>query len=443
MEEHYAFEREWRKMPVHDRPTHVSKQPWDERVRSPLFRAKRCRVLKELLIVKKAFLDSGYATAEEGERGKKFRVAMGEKKFRHSLLKLLQRMKSERVGINILEISVCGAIAPYNKLLGGKLVCMLMSSPQVQEFYRELYGQGESEIASSLKGEAVIKEPHLVGLSTMSLFSYKRKKGMKRKFPGGQYDHVRVPIYVSMKQGEFVKEFSRVIGKSAIIKNRLAGCIDRFVVQRGRGGTPLDFDAVAKLQSKLNELKNREKLGASDQEIVQKALSWLDDAIEYEDVGESSGWGSYHFSLNTIQKIRELAGVLGIRTVNSIFGEGISPKLRQMSQALSEMNLPPDELLQHRRIRTVYLVRLAKNFSDFCLGFDKEPIPKIPAKGNSEIITSEFARYWIWRWMSKRAKRSQTLDAIREDVSTRMPVRHGARVPMPHDDREDDLFPDL
>ena len=25
------------------------------------------------------------------------------------------------------------------------------------------------------------------------------------------------------------------------------------------------------------------------------------DALEYEDVGESSGWGSYHFSLKEIQ----------------------------------------------------------------------------------------------------------------------------------------------
>ena len=129
--------------------------------------------------------------------------------------------------------------------------------------------------------------------------------------------------------------------------------------------------------------------------------------------------------------------------MNSIFGEGISPKLRQMSQALSEMNLPPEELLQHRRIRTVYLVRLAKNFSDFCLGFDKDPIPKLKCNGNAEAITSEFARYWAWRWLAKRSKRTKTLESLREDVSTRMPVRHGARVPMPEEDREGDLFPDF
>jgi hypothetical protein len=40
----------------------------------------------------------------------------------------------------MLELTTCGAIAPYNALLGGKLTALLMLSPEVSDDYRRRYG---------------------------------------------------------------------------------------------------------------------------------------------------------------------------------------------------------------------------------------------------------------------------------------------------------------
>jgi hypothetical protein len=72
----------------------------------------------------------------------------------------------------------------YNTLLGGKLVCLLLASPEVVKFYRDRYGEQESIIASSMKGQAVTRPPNLVLLATTSLYS----------IGSSQYNRVRVPL---------------------------------------------------------------------------------------------------------------------------------------------------------------------------------------------------------------------------------------------------------
>ncbi|MGB4872300.1 MAG: Druantia anti-phage system protein DruA, partial [Candidatus Promineifilaceae bacterium] len=78
----------------------------------------------------------------------------------------LHAEKSRYVGTSILEVNVCGAIPPYNHLLGGKLVALLMLSPRVVADYRQRYGGRESDIASRMKGEAVVKPAELVYVGT-------------------------------------------------------------------------------------------------------------------------------------------------------------------------------------------------------------------------------------------------------------------------------------
>ena len=48
-------------------------------------------------------------------------------------------LKGERVGVNMMDITVCGAVAPYNLLLGGKLICLLLCSPEVINGYQHRY----------------------------------------------------------------------------------------------------------------------------------------------------------------------------------------------------------------------------------------------------------------------------------------------------------------
>jgi hypothetical protein len=83
----------------------------------------------------------------------------------------------------MMDIIVCGAVAPYNTLLGGKLVCLLLTSPEIVQFYGQRYGGKASIIASSMKGKAVVRPANLVLLATTSLYNV----------GSSQYNRVRVP----------------------------------------------------------------------------------------------------------------------------------------------------------------------------------------------------------------------------------------------------------
>jgi len=125
----------------------------------------------------------------------------------------------------MMNIQVCGAIPPYNHILGGKLVAMALTGPEVINAYRNKYEGYRSKIASAMKGEPVIKENELVFLDTTGLF----------KVGSAQYDRVRVPTpsgkityekigttegYGSVQFGVSTRE--RLVKVTEILENRKA-----------------------------------------------------------------------------------------------------------------------------------------------------------------------------------------------------------------------------
>ena len=66
-------------------------------------------------------------------------AALGEVRVRNAITIVLKALKGRRAGANLLEITTCGAIAPYNRILGGKLVALLMLSPRIGADYRRHY----------------------------------------------------------------------------------------------------------------------------------------------------------------------------------------------------------------------------------------------------------------------------------------------------------------
>src|SRR5207248_41884 len=76
--------------------------------------------------------------------------------------------KSRCIGSNLMEITTCGAIQPYNHLLAGKLTALLLLSPQVADDYRRRYGSEPSIISSLLKNEPLVRDSTLVYLGTTS-----------------------------------------------------------------------------------------------------------------------------------------------------------------------------------------------------------------------------------------------------------------------------------
>lgn len=92
--------------------------------------------------------------------------------------------RKTKIGSNMMEIIVCGAIPPYNELLGGKLVSILACSPQVISDYTNKYQSQVSEIASRMKGEKVIRDSRLAFLGTTSLYA----------IGSSQYNRINIPV---------------------------------------------------------------------------------------------------------------------------------------------------------------------------------------------------------------------------------------------------------
>lgn len=321
---------------------------WEQRARSPLFRSKRAALLADLLdargTVQEQLGDPPDATG--------LAALLSTEGGRRAARIVTRRAKADRMGVALAEISVCGAIAPYNELLGGKLVALLMASPEVQAIYAERYGGSASLIASSMAGRPIVRGARLCLLTTSSLFHV----------ASAQYNRLSAP--------------AEALG--------------------GRAGL----------------------------------------ALRYRELGLTAGFGTSQFSGEAVDALVRLYGQEreGHR-VNSIFGEGVNPRLRKVREGLDILGLPSDLLLVHGSPRRVYGVSLVENLTDSLLGAD-EPAPIIPEadpKRGSEALIG----WWRTRWLDGRARRDEVLARV-EGHRLDHPIRHGGRVPSPEAERRDE-----
>jgi len=318
---------------------------WEDRAISHLFRSKRSLVLADLLgarIVMKGFLGAKPTS-------KQLASLLADPDGLHVAKRILRKAKGDRVGIAMADISVCGAVAPYNPILGGKLVSMLATSPEVVRAYRVRYGEAESEIASSMAGRAIIRPPHLVFLGTTSLYGV----------GASQYNRIKIPC--------------EALG--------------------GRTG----------------------------------------EEIEYVRLGMSEAFGTSHYSDETIDElVRLVTQQSGGQRVNSIFGEGVSPKLRKVREGLELLDLPSELFLKHGRRRILYGITLVRNTRDFLLGVDERPDFLVPTKAWPEA-TSRIVAWWTSRWLRNRIHSDEVLTDVARHRLVH-PIIHGARVVIPADE---------
>ncbi|MEU4603494.1 Druantia anti-phage system protein DruA [Kribbella sp. NPDC023972] len=154
--------------------------------------------------------------------------------------------------------------------------------------------------------------------------------------------------------------------------------------------------------------------------------------IGFYELGRSRSFGTSHFSVDTVEALVRLSEVEGSSTrVNSLFGEGVSPRLRKVRLGLAVLGWPTNELLKHGRERILYGVPLVENLREYALGIEREPrylLDPVPSDEGQTV-----ASWWWQRWGSRRADQERVREAMRTHRLTR-PVRHGARVPAPTDD---------
>jgi hypothetical protein len=165
---------------------------WARIARLDLYRSKRASELAVLLGIRNVVL-AAYA----GKRGKtRLESLLSTGAGRGAFEKLIRRARSASVGTAIADLNVCGAVAPYNELLGGKLVAMLAVSPQVVREYKNRYRGKASWIASRMAGNPFTRHADLVFVGTTSLYGTRPS----------QYDRAGYPAkLVGGAEGELIR----------------------------------------------------------------------------------------------------------------------------------------------------------------------------------------------------------------------------------------------
>lgn len=321
----------------------IETDAWVERAETHLFRSKRSNLLADTLEAQGllgAYLGAGPSAAG-------LRRALADPKAKTQIGRIARRARGERVGTVIADLTVCGAIAPYNSLAAGKLVGALAVSPTVMAAYRAKYSR-PSEIASAMAGRPITREARLAFVGTTSLYGT----------GSSQYNRLFWPA--STMGGD---------------ENRRMG---------------------------------------------------------FYELGRSRSFGTSHFSDETLEALVRLSEHTGgLIRVNSLFGEGVSPRLRKVRLGLASLGWPSNALLKHGRERILYGVPLVENVRDYSLGIDAKPdylLDPEPQDAGESV-----AAWWLERWALKRAAQDQVLTAMRQHRLVR-PIRHGARVPLPADD---------
>lgn len=230
---------------------------------------------------------------------------------------VVEALKARRAGANLLEITTCGAIAPYGPLLGGKLVALLMLSPQVGADYRAAYGS-PSIISSQMLNRPVVRDNALVWLGTTSLYIH----------GSSQYNRLKLP------KGTF----------------------------------------------------------APDQ-----------PEIRFEPIGVTRGFGTVQFSPETSRAIDALvSSSRAFKDVNSVFGEGTSPKLRKMKQGMRLIGFNPDRLLRHQQQRLIYAVPLSEQSGDWLMERRTDLPGYLSEPSAYPHATEAIAEFWRRRWLAAR-----------------------------------------
>jgi len=125
---------------------------------------------------------------------------------RAAFLKVVRLARSMTVGTEIADLTVCGAVPPYNVLLGGKLVAMLATSPEIVLEYKKRYQAVPSIIASSMAGRAIVRPANLAFIGTTSLYGERPNQYDRTSYPcelvgGPKGETVRYRYLTSAKSG--------------------------------------------------------------------------------------------------------------------------------------------------------------------------------------------------------------------------------------------------
>ncbi len=179
------------------RISNTEPEDWIKHSEDAVFKKKRAIKLSRFLEIRKAFNEVNIV--KDPARGYATLIHPSNKKGNELISAALREIKTKALAENIMDLGVCGSIAPYNELIGGKLIAALMGSTEVRQLFKSRYNGKKykfpSIIASSSKGKAVFRDANLMCLTTTSLYGvassqYNKIKFLKKDFPELETDIV-------------------------------------------------------------------------------------------------------------------------------------------------------------------------------------------------------------------------------------------------------------
>ncbi|UCI30753.1 Druantia anti-phage system protein DruA [Mesorhizobium sp. B4-1-4] len=298
----------------------ITDEHWAALSQTSLYRKKRAEQLKPLLGALRDLKLADFDTAPKAA----IYEALLDRRGKQAINVALNEIKKRKLAIEVADVAVCGAISPYNHLLGGKLVALLMGSQDVRDIYSRRYRDQASEIASQIAGRAIRRAADLKVLTTTSLYGV----------GGNQYSAAKV--------------------------------------------------------------------------IPQDSPN-LRSEVRWRKLASTTGFTVTHISPQTVGLMRRLAiSVYGRRRINSVFGEGSSPRTRQIREGLNLIGINNDDVLRQSVGRRVYAMELFPNARDTLAGFD----PRVRSK-NSPAATA-IADGWLSRWLAPRIGKAEIMAQLAE-----------------------------
>lgn len=283
-----------------------------------LFVRKRAELLSQLLFAKQMFRAAGLTSDPSAALEQLLAARSGQRAIDIVLTEFRKAGLSSRVA----DVSICGAIHPYNEILGGKLVALLLASREVHEAYSDRYSSQVSVIASQMAGRPILKPADLRILTTTSLYGI------------GSSQYNRLSLRAAHHPGL---------------------------------GTDVSWNAIGK--------------------------------------SLTGGFGTLHLGSETAQALRIMAETRHVsRRINNRFGEGTSPRLRQIREGLDALGLESNTILHHATPRLFYACELGPDSRDALFGME--------AADFRPETSAAIGEAWRQRWLSGRSQRERTLEAM-------------------------------
>ena len=277
---------------------------WISASEDPLFVHKRAKVLATLL--------SARAVINQYQTGDDLLVGLLKQEGRRAVTAVLKERLKTMISTQVMDLSVCGGVAPYSGLTSGKLTALLMASCEVQRAFEQRYSGTPSVIASQMAGRPIRKDARLLAITTTSLYGV----------GSSQYNRLK------LRRDDFIE---------------------------------------------------------------------LRSSIAFDEIAKTDGYGSIHLSSKAVESLRDVSKEEhGVRRINSRFGEGTSPRMRQIREGLEALGIDADAVLQHSTKRLLYGCRL-------------------PDDRSLENNQSEIGNAWIKRWLYKRLSQEHVRDRLRSE----------------------------